>query len=112
MSVDVIRRILVALLVVVTSGATSGWVAAEQDGGRKTTKRVAPAYPESANRLQLTGTVRLVALVAADGRVTGTQIIGGHPILIRAVTEAVMRWTYRTADRESREHLVFNFAPR
>ena len=86
--------------------------AAGQDSARKTTTTVAPAYPDSARRMQLTGTVRLAAMVAASGQVTNTEVIGGHPILVAAAHDAVMRWRYQAAKRASREVLVFAFAPR
>lgn len=112
MTISVKRLLMIGLLAIVTASATtSSGFAAGSESSRKTTKKVAPVYPEAARRLQLTGTVRLAALVAADGRVKSTEIIGGHPLLIVAATEAVMRWRYQAADRDSRETIVFAFGP-
>ena len=99
---------LVALLTgpVMTSSAR----AADAAGARKTTRKVAPVYPPAARRMQLTGTVRLAALVAADGRVTGTESLGGNPILLAAARDAVMMWKFQAAERASREELSFAFS--
>jgi TonB family protein len=112
MDVAVKRYLMIGLLAAVTgAGMTSRGVAAEPDGARKTTKTFAPIYPDSARRLQLSGTVRLSAVVAADGRVTDTEVIGGHPILVAAAADAVKRWKYEKAARASHELVVFAFAP-
>ena len=112
MVMHVKRFLIIGLVAIATSAViTSSGLAAAQDSSRKTTKQEAPVYPEAARKMQLTGTVRLAALVAADGQVKSTEIIGGHPILVAAAKAAVMRWKYATAERESREMLVFNFLP-
>ena len=41
------------------------------------------------------GTVRLDALIATDGTVTGLKVVSGHPLLVKAALEAVERWRYR-----------------
>jgi len=62
---------------------------AEPDGERKVLGRVLPDYPELARRTNVSGTVKLDALVAPDGKVKATEVIGGNPILVQAVVEAV-----------------------
>jgi len=104
------RFVLIGVLAIVTGAVmTSPGRAAEPE--RKTRSKVAPQYPEAARRMQLAGTVRLAAVVSADGQVTGTEVIGGHPILVAAVKDAVVRWKFQAAKQESREVLVFTFAP-
>jgi outer membrane biosynthesis protein TonB len=106
------QLLMIGLLAIVTGGVmVSSGLAAEPDGSRKITKRVVPVYSDIARKMQLIGTVKLYARVAPDGRVVSTEIIGGHPILAAAATEAAKRWTYEAAARESREMLVFAFAP-
>jgi TonB family protein len=112
MTVHMKRFLMIAMLAIVTGAVTtSSSRAADQDSLRKTTKKVAPVYPESARKMLLMGTVRLTALVSADGRVKSTETLGGHPLLVAAATDAVMRWKYQIAEQESREMLVFNFSP-
>jgi TonB family protein len=105
------RFLMIGLLAIVTGPVvTSSGLAAEQDTARKATRKVAPLYPEAAHRLQLAGTVRLLAVVAAEGHVTDMKFIGGHPLLVAAVRAAVKQWKFEPAARESREPLVFAFA--
>jgi outer membrane biosynthesis protein TonB len=112
MAVHVKRFLMIVMLGIVTGVVmTSSSRAADEDSSRKATKKVTPAYSDIARKMQLAGTVRLAALVAADGHVKSTETIGGHPILVAAATEAVMRWKYQAAEKESREMLVFNFSP-
>jgi TonB family protein len=102
--------LIIGLLATMTGAVTTppGWAAEPE---RKTRSKVAPQYPDAARRMQLAGTVRLTALVSADGRVTSTEVTGGHPILVAAVKDAVMRWKFQAAKQGSREVLVFSFAP-
>jgi TonB family protein len=112
MATRVRQLLMIGLLAIVTGGVmTSAGLAAEPDGSRKTTRTVAPIYPDSARKMQLTGTVRLSALVAADGWITSAEVLGGHPILAEAAMKAAKKWKYQAAARESREVLVFAFAP-
>ena len=106
------KRLVAFGLVAFLAGAvmTSPARAADPAGVRKTTRKVSPVYPPTARRLHLEGTVRLAALVAADGRVTGTESLGGHPILLAAAQDAVMMWKFQAAERASREELSFAFA--
>ena len=54
-----------------------------------------PDYPQLAKLARIQGTVRLEALIAADGTVTGLKVVSGHPLLVKAALEAVERWRYR-----------------
>jgi len=106
------KRLVALGLVAFLTGAvmTSPARAADPAGARKTTRKVSPVYPPIARRLHLEGTVRLAALVAADGRVTGTESLGGHPILLVAAQDAVMLWKFQSAEKASREELSFAFS--
>jgi TonB family protein len=108
-----IKQFLMIGLLAIATGVVmrSPTEAAEPDTSRKTTRKVAPVYPAVARRMQLRGTVRIAALVAPDGQVKNTEVIGGHPILAAAAHDAVMAWKFEVATRESREELVFAFAP-
>jgi TonB family protein len=105
------QLLMIGLLAIATGAALPTSSLAADDGARKITKKVTPVYPETARKMQLSGTVRLIALVAADGQVKSTETIGGHPLLVAAATDAVMRWKYQAAEKASREELVFAFAP-
>ena len=71
----------------------------------------APAYPTLARSMALQGTVRVEALVSADGSVKTVDIKGGHPVLAQAAVNAVRKWRWEAATRESREPVEVKFAP-
>lgn len=72
-------------------------------GGRKIKTSVKPEYPEVARKMHITGTVRLEATVAADGKVRETRVVGGSPLLAQEASNAVKRWKYEEASKESVE---------
>lgn len=80
------------------------------ENGRKIVHKVEPKYPDIAKRMNLGGTVRVVAVVAADGSVTKVEPVGGSPILMEAAETAVSRWKYAPGS-ESRETVELRFNP-
>jgi TonB family protein len=81
--------------------ATSGDV--KDHGGRKVKTSVKPVYPDVARQMHITGTVRLEATVAADGKVRDTRVVGGSPLLAQEATNAVKKWKYEEAPKETIE---------
>jgi periplasmic protein TonB len=57
--------------------------------------RVQPEYPALARQARIQGTVILHALISRDGRIANLQLISGHPLLVKAATDAVRQWRYR-----------------
>ena len=78
---------------------------------RKVKSRVTPAYPEIARKMGLTGTVKIQLVVAPNGAVKETKVIGGHPILVTAAVDAVKKWRFETASAESTGTVEFRFDP-
>jgi TonB family protein len=78
---------------------------------RKVTQRVIPSYPELARQMRITGTVRLVAVVAPNGTVKTTEPVGGSPVLLKAAEDAVLKWKYVAEPEESRELIELHFSP-
>ena len=72
-------------------------------GGRKVKTSVKPAYPDVARQMHITGTVRLEATVAPDGKVRDTRVVGGSPMLAQEATNAVKKWKYEEAPKETVE---------
>jgi len=72
-------------------------------GGRKVKSSVKPVYPDVARQMHITGTVRLEAVVGADGKVRDTRIIGGSPLLAQEASVAVKKWKYEEAPKETVE---------
>jgi len=60
----------------------------------KLIKQVVPNYPEPAHRFRISGTVKLLGIIAKDGRVRDLRVLSGHPLLQRAALDAVSQWIY------------------
>jgi TonB family protein len=70
-----------------------------------------PVYPAIAERMKLTGTAQVQALVKPDGTVRDVKILGGHPLLADALARAVMHWKYQSGPKETIEVVKFSFGP-
>jgi periplasmic protein TonB len=57
--------------------------------------KVDPEYPSAALQHHIQGTVRFNATIGKDGHIERVRLISGHPLLVRAATEAVRQWIYR-----------------
>src|SRR5215469_12301534 len=67
---------------------------------RKAIENPPPVYPPFARHLDLTGTVKLRAVVTAEGQVKQVEVVGGHPLLVNAAVDAVKKWKYAPAKME------------
>lgn len=72
---------------------------------------MAPVYPELARKIGLAGTVKLQVVVAANGSVRDTKVIGGHPILVTPAVEAVKKWKFEPASAETTGTVEIKFEP-
>jgi len=81
------------------------------EAGRRLEHSSPPEYPAIAERMKLTGTVQVQALVKPDGTVKEVKIIGGHPLLADALARAVKQWRYQPAAKETVEAVKFSFGP-
>ena len=105
-------RIILLLLVFTTLFESLGVVSGlAQEIDRKVRNRIAPTYPEIARRMGLAGTVKLQVVIAANGTVKETKVIGGHPILVNAAVDAVKKWRFEPGSAESSGTLEFKFEP-
>jgi len=80
-------------------------------GTRKVVNRVVPTYPSIARTMNLSGTVKLEALVLANGNVKSVQVKGGNPLLAQAAQLAIQSWKWEKAERDSTEQVEFRFNP-
>ena len=64
------------------------------DSPRKLKSKVNPQYPELARKMNVSGSVKLELVVAANGQVKSVRPLGGHPLLIDAAQSAVKQWRY------------------
>ena len=94
----------VAIVLLVSSVAF-----AENESDRKVKVKIAPEYPELARRLNVTGKVKLEVVIAPDGRVKSSRVVGGHPILGQACINAVKDWKFAPGPEETTQILEFLF---
>jgi len=80
-------------------------------GDRKVLSKVVPSYPAIARSMNLSGTVKLEALVLANGTVKSVQVKGGNPVLVQSAERAVHDWKWEKADHDSTEEVEFRFHP-
>jgi len=107
------RSVVLALLLALPSSlAPTMWAQSqpESDNGRKVVRKVQPKYPAMARRINLVGTVKLVADVASDGTVKKVNPVGGSPLLVQAAESAIFQWKF-AAGGESKETVEFHFTP-
>jgi TonB family protein len=78
---------------------------------RKAKTKVSPAYPELARRMNITGTVKVLVVVAPNGSLKDTKIVGGNPLLVNAAMDALKKWKFEPADSESTGTVEFKFQP-
>ena len=78
---------------------------------RKAKTKVAPVYPDVARRMGVSGTVKLSVVVAPNGTVKSSKVIGGHPVLVNAAMDAMKQWKFETAPTESSGIVEFKFQP-
>ena len=76
---------------------------------RKVKSKVQPTYPAIARRMSITGTVKVQVVVAANGTVKTTKLVGGHPLLANAAIDAVKKWRFEAASEETTGVVEFKF---
>ena len=84
---------------------------AQDSAKRRVLDHVAPTYPALARTMALQGVVKVEAVVAPDGSVKNVDVKGGHPVLAQAAMNAVRRWKWEAAARESHETVELKFSP-
>jgi len=99
----------VALIALTTSLMTAQSASTSANSARKVASRVAPSYPELARKMHIHGTVRVEAVVRANGSVKSTRVLGGNPVLVDAAVDAVGKWKFDPAPSESTEVVQLTF---
>ena len=64
-----------------------------------------------ARGMKLRGTVKLQALVLANGKVKSIQVKGGNALLVQTAETAAREWRWEKADHDTTELLQFKFSP-
>lgn len=85
--------------------------AQQEEIARKIKAKIAPAYPELARRMSISGVVKVQVVVAPNGSVKSTKVVGGHPLLVNAAVDAVKKWRFESASEETTGVVEFKFDP-
>jgi TonB family protein len=110
-------RLRTRVLVLVACGAIAiGVVPAahgqeQSENHRKMVGRVVPVYPGLAQKMGISGSVKIEAVVAPNGTVKSAGILGGHPVLAQAGADAVRKCKFEAGPHETHEIVVLNFHP-
>ena len=76
---------------------------------RKVSHKIVPDYPAVARQMNITGKVKIEALVEPDGHVKSTHAVGGSPLLIEAAERALKNWKFESGPKETTEIIEFDF---
>lgn len=108
-----LRTRLLFLLVCTAIGFAVPRAGAQEpsESHRKMVNRVVPAYPGLAQKMGISGSVKIEAVVSPNGSVKSAGILGGHPLLAQAGVDAVRRCKWEAAQHETHEIVVLNFHP-
>jgi TonB family protein len=93
----------------VATSPASSQTSQAQTNTRKLKVSVPPEYPELARKMNIQGVARVLLTVTSDGRVVGVKELGGNPVLVAALAQAVRKWKYESADHESEIEVRFEF---
>jgi TonB family protein len=105
-----VRKVLVGVALSSVLGTGALAQSGSEEGKRKVKNKVAPAYPELAKRMNVTGRVKIEVIITPDGRVKSTRALGGHPLLVQASLDAVKEWRFAAAAEESTQIVEFDFS--
>jgi len=114
-AIRVLRLLKPAVFVLITTllwntlAASPASSQTSQSQARKLKVSVPPEYPELARKMNIQGVARVLLTVTSDGRVVGVKELGGNPVLVAALVQAVRKWKYESADHESEIEVRFEF---
>jgi len=98
-----------ALLMLSWGAFAFSQTASIDEAKRKVKVRIAPVYPDLARRMNVVGKVKIEVVVAPDGRVKSTRVVGGHPLLVQACQDAVKDWKFVPGPDETTQIVEFDF---
>lgn len=106
----VARAILATAVFFFLGTASFAQSGSTDEAKRKVKTKIAPVYPELARRMNVTGKVKIEVVIAPDGHVKGTRVIGGHPLLVQTCQDAVKEWKFAPAAEETTQLVEFEFS--
>lgn len=103
--------VAVCCAILVMSDPASRAQQEQPESHRKLVNKVVPVYPSLAQRMGISGSVKIEAVVSPNGTVKSAGILGGHPVLAQAGVDAVRRCKWEPGAHETHEVMIFNFHP-
>jgi len=94
-----------------TVGVPVVWGQEQGQITRKLKTKAAPAYPELARRMNISGVVKIQVTVDKSGGIKNPKLVGGHPILANAAMDALRKWRYEAGPEETTGIVEFRFDP-
>jgi TonB family protein len=76
---------------------------------RKVKSKTAPTYPDLARRMNVSGKVKIEVVIAPDGHVKTTRVVGGHPLLVQTCQDALKEWKFVASSEETTQMVEFEF---
>jgi TonB family protein len=76
---------------------------------RKVKSKTAPTYPDLARRMNVGGKVKIEVVIAPDGHVKTTRVVGGHPLLVQTCQDALKEWKFVATSEETTQIVEFEF---
>jgi TonB family protein len=76
---------------------------------RQIKNMVQPNIPDLAKKMNLSGTVRIEVVIAPNGTVKTSKVLGGHPLLAQEGQHASEKSTFVPGPRETTEVIEFKF---
>ncbi len=98
-----------SLLILLAAAACAPRIWSQVEADRKVVKTVKPEYPALADKLHITGSVKIAVIISPDGKVKSMRVVGGHPLLIAAATDAAKHWEFAPDRRETSQVIQFKF---
>jgi|SRR5579863_9359319 TonB family protein len=100
-----------AMSVLLSPSPTMAQSSDQSSSDRKVITRVEPEYPDTLKRLYIGGVVRVEVLVAPNGVVKSTKLLGGSPILGQSTMKALKQWKYAPATTDEVFTVKLEFDP-
>jgi outer membrane biosynthesis protein TonB len=104
-------RAITFVLAMGTGGAVQARAQSNLPPGSKRQAKhlVQPLLSDLAKKLNLTGTVRIEIVIAPDGTVKRTRVVGGHPVLAADAERAAEKSTFEPGPTDTTEIIEFKF---
>lgn len=101
---------MTAAVAVLLAGASAfSQTGSTDETRRKVKSKTTPSYPELARRMNVSGRVKIEVVIAPDGRVKSTRVVGGHPLLVQTCQDALKEWKFVPASEETTQIVEFEF---